>query len=1208
MNKKILPLLLVAVLCLGTIAGCGSRKSSSDSKSRPSRSYVQSSVVNSSTSSATSETPSSSDGQTSSTNSSQSSALSSSKFSQTSIVESVSESKESSSQSQTGEVSVSVSNESSSKESDQSVSNSTSSLESGSSSISSTSSSEINSSSVSSTSSSERLTYAVHFNAGGGMGTLPASFEKYEGEVFALTEPDLTKEWCVFVGWNYNGTFYAVGEQFTMPSQNVTFTAVWKSTIAGQPLFSSSNYTYDRIGGGDLELPLNLDGATVYYVKVDGEYIDEKMFFYDYDTECLVIDEYFVLRLADGEHTIKPITDAGIYGSPECTLYTDNSIKTSIENNFATFNYGKQAEVTFGFDFNGTTVKNILLSKDVALPEQYYTVNTDTVDIDADYLAKFCKEASFDIVLTNNDVYNISVSSNVIFVTDYDVTTIHNTTQSNIGHNPLYQYYDNVSIVDAPDGFGMNGKVLKITPNTVDVTYDCHGYYTLKGPSCSYMWYDVGYTSGKYYSISFDYATENTSIGTFCFKTESGSWSQDLLLGAKNDGKVHHFSTVLSGEQIAYGTLLWAKFIGGGGNVYVDNFTVSELGAAPSISKIADYSSGIYEFNLNANGFLYDVLIDGVSYNVSVSGNKAAISSVIMDSLDYGEHTISVDFGVATLSFNFIKKSSGTVNLTQSTVNIAYGSEDVKIAGNITAGEKLISIKRAGNNFWDNTYDSDSGIDNYSEKNGYISTDYIKVVSDGIVLTKELIKKLYGTQTLTLTFSNGTQILLTVNSNTVFYSDWDEFYINEESVGNIRSCQDTAMRSFITTQNSGLAIKYSPENAVLSHSSYANTLDNGIMTFSNNKLNHWWWEMDFPTDGRVRIFFDYEAVTGTKESNYVFTAFVGTADNYSRVDTKLSGKGVFDKEFDSSTLVAFYIHCPYSAKSEIKGTYLIIDNFGFAASSGLAQTMATVSYGQQSVKLLGTFDSSLTVSSIKRRGTNYWDNTFDSDSAMDNFSESNGYMNASYITVQTDGLLISQELINQCYGTMAYEVTLSNGSVYNFTLTSNLLFYTDFDETYINEESVGNIESCQDTSMRSFTTTQGSGKTLLYTPANATISHAVGNGTLDNGIMTFSNNLRNHWWWEFDFPSNATVIIFFDYVVNVQPSDGIFKFTYMHGGTDGVTNYSRVSQDLTGSGRFYIEIQASDLNAFYIHCQSATFAGLSGASMTIDNFGFGIKA
>ena len=60
-------------------------------------------------------------------------------------------------------------------------------------------------------------------------GSVPATMNSCEGSAILIpNQGSLVNAGYDFVGWSYNSTTYAPGASFTMPSTNVTFTAVWE--------------------------------------------------------------------------------------------------------------------------------------------------------------------------------------------------------------------------------------------------------------------------------------------------------------------------------------------------------------------------------------------------------------------------------------------------------------------------------------------------------------------------------------------------------------------------------------------------------------------------------------------------------------------------------------------------------------------------------------------------------------------------------------------------------------------------------------------------------------------------------------------------------------------------------------------------------------------------------------------------------------------
>ncbi|MEE1254592.1 MAG: InlB B-repeat-containing protein [Paludibacteraceae bacterium] len=78
--------------------------------------------------------------------------------------------------------------------------------------------------------SSAPTTYTVTYALNGGIGTTPTETNKAEGDEFNLAaSTGFSKTGYRFMGWNDGTTTYAAGAQYTMPAENVTLTAQWKT-------------------------------------------------------------------------------------------------------------------------------------------------------------------------------------------------------------------------------------------------------------------------------------------------------------------------------------------------------------------------------------------------------------------------------------------------------------------------------------------------------------------------------------------------------------------------------------------------------------------------------------------------------------------------------------------------------------------------------------------------------------------------------------------------------------------------------------------------------------------------------------------------------------------------------------------------------------------------------------------------------------------
>ena len=142
--------------------------------------------------------------------------------------------------------------------------------------------------------------------------------------------------------------------------------------------------------------------------------------------------------------------------------------------------------------------------------------------------------------------------------------------------------------------------------------------------------------------------------------------------------------------------------------------------------------------------------------------------------------------------------------------------------------------------------------------------------------------------------------------------------------------------SEVVDVNGDRKLKYSPENATQSHAVQALTgsanQSNGAFTFRNKaKDNVQWYSLEYADTDTAIIFFDYEVFANGKTPNYQFR-WQDASGNW-HAET-LSGSGSIYREIPASNLKRIQINCPASAKSEVEGTYMYIDNLGVGKIEG----------------------------------------------------------------------------------------------------------------------------------------------------------------------------------------------------------------------------------------------------------------------------------
>lgn len=368
------------------------------------------------------------------------------------------------------------------------------------------------------------------------------------------------------------------------------------NTAPDKPVIEREVYEYDKAAAGDAQIPVTIGNGLPSLLKVNGKRLQERYWQYDEKTKCVCITEAYAGEMQKGDYAIEFITTGG---SAKTTLRIVNSVTTSFDpvtEKSVLLTDGGDGSVSFSADFGGATVEKIVYGDYVLQAGTDYAVHEDGIEIKEAFYSHTCEQstAAYRVYLSNHDAYDFSIHTNVLFFTDYDITTIHDDLVSNIGHNPLYQDSTRVAIVDAPEGSGMTGKVLRYEPHTTDVTYSVYGIYTLEQMSGGSTWYHVNLVHGRQYTVSFDYFAEGTQAGEdFRFRSWTGGISAPPIDTA-DTGEMHHFSYTFTWNSSQSGIFLYGKFKEKG-YLYFDNFSLVEARepAAAVEPDLTDYGGKI---------------------------------------------------------------------------------------------------------------------------------------------------------------------------------------------------------------------------------------------------------------------------------------------------------------------------------------------------------------------------------------------------------------------------------------------------------------------------------------------------------------------------------------------------------------------------------------------------------------------------------------
>ncbi|MGN1039820.1 MAG: hypothetical protein ACI4QL_00155, partial [Candidatus Fimimonas sp.] len=160
------------------------------------------------------------------------------------------------------------------------------------------------------------------------------------------------------------------------------------------PKFSLSSYTYDKVGGEDLEMPLNTAGGTFYYAKLNDDVIDASLVSYDTARGLLVIKEEFVTALENGTYTITVLTD--LSETPATTtLIVENSVVTSFdEETTKTAVVGKDSQVQFSGSFVNTTLVGVEYGGQT-LPMEWFELSDNAFIVKEEAFSIFSGKGDF---------------------------------------------------------------------------------------------------------------------------------------------------------------------------------------------------------------------------------------------------------------------------------------------------------------------------------------------------------------------------------------------------------------------------------------------------------------------------------------------------------------------------------------------------------------------------------------------------------------------------------------------------------------------------------------------------------------------------------------------------------------------------------------------------------------------------------------------
>ncbi len=201
-------------------------------------------------------------------------------------------------------------------------------------------------------------------------------------------------------------------------------TAVGITDSATAPRFAYEKYVYDLAIGGVLDMKL-ASFLVPMYVKIGVEYARGDEF--AYADGALTITPDRIADIGVGKYDVTAVTATG---SASAVLIVINTVKTSFTaDTVREYSYGMPRELVFDADFDNVTVSSLAFKgrndvAPVAVDPEAYSYENGKFKVNSKILDKIYGTTEFTVTLSNSDKYTFTVNTNVLFYTDYDVTTI----------------------------------------------------------------------------------------------------------------------------------------------------------------------------------------------------------------------------------------------------------------------------------------------------------------------------------------------------------------------------------------------------------------------------------------------------------------------------------------------------------------------------------------------------------------------------------------------------------------------------------------------------------------------------------------------------------------------------------------------------------------------------------------------------------------
>ena len=562
-------------------------------------------------------------------------------------------------------------------------------------------------------------------------------------------------------------------------------------------------------------------------------------------------------------------------------------------------------------------------------------------------------------------------------------------------------------------------------------------------------------------------------------------------------------------------------------------------------------------FRANDSAFfalrLDDVTLDRSGYVIDPDRSLLTLDEKLVLALADGDHSLDIVTDDGTLSVTLKVKNTVPIDFDGDTVrNYRSGDGDMTFVATGASGIKSVVA---------------AGIE--------IDAKYYACANDKFVLKSELLEKLNTVTDIDVTFDNNSVYRIRVFSDALLSSDFDAVVLYDDTVsdwGLNSLCQDSKMMSIVSDGIDGNSLAYTPALGSYAMGEWARAFFTiKDPTYYDSSIL--WHSVDFDNSGEsdYEISFDYRLVDRTAEDAYTLVLLTDGSDGFfttpvrAGIDFPLDCSDGEVKHFSKTINGSLFKGLYFYAESFSQGSSLQIDNVVVRKKR---ISSPRVSLDKQTYRYSSAVAGDFTVSC-----------RIDGALTIGEILVSSGGI-GRYVTVDPDnyavtedGIVFDGDFVRRLSGDSKFLVFFSDEQSVGFEITSNVRFFSDYDEHTVLDGSVsehGANAFANDTKTLFVQPNGIEGNSLVYSPGNA--SYVMGSWA--NRVMTFKNpDVYDFTWYSLAVNASKKYRVSFDYRV---VGDCAFSFVlfdslgnvYVSPETGG-TVYRLSSEDTSFSVEFY---------------------------------------